>query len=179
MICKNTQEIFVATHSGLLCGFCIIREKAIRRATFNRTHFRTHFYFRPPKYSIFKHKKRKQNACNLNEISIAATIIRGSNPSPATIKPPYFNRNTVVFLTFRIILQFHKTCFDPILTPIGCLQDNFIFRDWFSLFQCDQQADNISRLVHQVFQYIQFGLIVVLCIAVHEITVCLQQCFKI
>ena len=85
MICKNTQEIFVATHSGLLCGFCIIREKAIRRATFNRTHFRTHFYFRPPKYSIFKHKKRKQNACNLNEISIAATIIRGSNPSPATM----------------------------------------------------------------------------------------------
>ena len=119
MICKNTQEIFVATHSGLLCGFCIIREKAIRRATFNRTHFRTHFYFRPPKYSIFKHKKRKQNACNLNEISIAATIIRGSNPSPATIKPPYFNRNSVVFLTFHIILQFRKTCFDPILTPIG------------------------------------------------------------
>ena len=104
-----------------LCGFCIIREKAIRRATFNRTHFRTHFYFRPPKYSIFKHKKRKQNACNLNEISIAATIIRGSNPSPATIKLPYFTWNTVVFLTFWIILQFRKTCFYPILTPIGAL----------------------------------------------------------
>ena len=64
--------------------FVLYLKKQLGVPQFNRTHFRTHFYFRPPKYSIFKHKKRKQNACNLNEISIAATIIRGSNPSPAT-----------------------------------------------------------------------------------------------
>ena len=87
----------------------------------------------------------------------------------------------MVFLTFCIILQFRKTCFDPILTPIGAAAHRFNSIIWsgFSLFQRDQQTDDISRLVHQVFQYIQFGLIVVLCIAVHEITVCLQQCFKI
>ena len=87
----------------------------------------------------------------------------------------------MVFLTFRIILQFHKTCFDPILTPIGAAAHRFNSIIWsgFGLFQRDQQTDDISRLVHQVFQYIQFGLIMVLCIAVHEITVCLQQCFKI
>ena len=107
--------------------------------------------------------------------------VGGSNPSPATIKPPHFTRNTVVFLTFWIILQSHKTCVDPILTPIGTAAHGFNSIIWsgFSLFQCDQQTDDISRLVHQVFQHIQFGLIVVLCIAVHEITVCLQQCFKI
>ena len=107
--------------------------------------------------------------------------VGGSNPSPATIRPPYFAWNAVVFLTFHIILQFHKTCFDPILTPIGAAAHRFNSIIWsgFSLFQRDQQTDDISRLVHQVFQHIQFGLIVVLCIAVHEITVCLQQCFKI
>ena len=66
--------------------FVLYLKKQLGVPQFNRTHFRTHFYFLSPKYSIFKHKKRKQNACNLNEISIAATIIRGSNPSPATIK---------------------------------------------------------------------------------------------
>ena len=107
--------------------------------------------------------------------------VGGSNPSPATIKPPYFNRNTVVFLTFYIILQSCKTYVDPILIPIGAAAHRFNSIIWsgFSLFQRDQQTDDISRLVHQVFQHIQFGLIVVLCIAVHEITVCLQQCFKI
>ena len=65
--------------------FVLYLKKQLGVPQFNRTHFRTHFYFLSPKYSIFKHKKRKQNACNLNEISIAATIIRGSNPSPATI----------------------------------------------------------------------------------------------
>ena len=65
--------------------FVLYLKKQLGVPQFNRTHFRTHFYFRPPKYSIFKHKKRKQNACNLNEISIAATIICGSSPSPATM----------------------------------------------------------------------------------------------
>ena len=75
--------------------------------------------------------------------------VGGSNPSPATIKPPYFNRNAVVFLTFRTILQSRKTCFDPILTPIGavfiCVSIIFVDKTASILFLRSKKCISIAR----------------------------------
>ena len=51
-----------------------------------RTHFRTHFLFRTPKYDIFRHKLRKQSACNINGISIFGKKCHASNPPSPTRK---------------------------------------------------------------------------------------------
>ena len=128
------------------------------------------------------------NGAETPESTGKQALTAAHNPEVGGFKSLSRNHKTTVFhlkcggfLTFHIALQFRKTCFDPILTPIGAAAHRFNSIIWsgFSLFQRDQQTDDISRLVHQVFQYIQFRLIMVLRIAVHEITVYLQQRFKI